>query len=44
MSLIRVRHSRKKGGAGPKPPRSPKLLVFGLILVVVAVWYLNARF
>ncbi len=39
MSLINVRRSRKKAGYDAKPPRSPRLLVFLLILAVIAAWY-----
>jgi hypothetical protein len=39
MSLINVRRSRKKAGYDAKPPRSPRLLVFLLILVVIAAFY-----
>jgi hypothetical protein len=44
MSLIHVRRSRKRGGAGAKPPRSPKMLAFLLALVVFAIWYLTSSF
>jgi hypothetical protein len=40
MSLIHVRRSRKRAGADAKPPKSPKVLAFLLVLVVLAIWYI----
>jgi hypothetical protein len=44
MSLIRVRHKRKKDGVDVRKGRSPKALIFLLILVVVAIWYLSTSY
>jgi len=44
MSLIRVRRERKKDWIDTRKGRSPRMLVFGLILVVVAIWFLSVRF
>lgn len=41
MSLLRIRRERKQETLGsPRPPRLGKLLV-GLILVLLAIWYLS---
>jgi len=41
MSLIRIRRERKSESTGPvRPPRLGRLLV-GLVLVVIAIWYLS---
>jgi hypothetical protein len=41
MSLLRIRRERKEQSIGPwRPPRLGKLLV-GLILVILAIWYLS---
>jgi hypothetical protein len=44
MSLIRVRRSRKKAGADVKKPKSVKLLVLLLGLVIFVIWLLSTRF
>ena len=44
MSLIRVRHNRRKEGANVRKGKSPKALIFLLILVVVAIWYLSTGY
>jgi hypothetical protein len=41
MSLIRIRRERKEQSTGPyRPPKLGKLLV-GLVLVLLAIWYLS---
>ena len=41
MSLIRIRRERKEQSVGPyRPPKLGKLLV-GMILVLLAIWYLS---
>lgn len=41
MSLIRIRRERKQESIGPfRPPRLGRLLV-GLILALLAIWYLS---
>ena len=41
MSLIRIRRERKDESIGPfRPPRLSRLIA-GLILVLVAIWYLS---
>lgn len=41
MSLLRIRRERKDQSMGPfRPPRLGKLLV-GLIIVLIAIWYLS---
>jgi hypothetical protein len=41
MSLLRIRRERKEQSTGPyKPPKLRKLLV-GLVLVLLAIWYLS---
>ena len=44
MSLIRVRRDRKKQWIDTKKAGSPRKLLIGLALVVVAIWYLSTRF
>ncbi len=44
MSLIRVRHRRRKEGADIRKGRSPRMLIFLLILVGFAIWYLGTQF
>lgn len=44
MSLIRVRHDRKRGGVDIRKGKSPRMLLFLLALVVVAIWFLGQRF
>jgi hypothetical protein len=41
MSLLRIRRERKAESTGPvRPPRLGRLL-FGLVLVLFAIWYLS---
>jgi hypothetical protein len=41
MSLLRIRRERKEESIGPfRPPRLGKLLV-GLVIVILAIWYLS---
>jgi hypothetical protein len=44
MSLIRVRRERKKDWIDVRKGKSPRVLIFLLILVVAAIWYLSTRF
>jgi hypothetical protein len=44
MSLIRVRQKRRKEGADIRKGKSPRVLIFLLILVVVAIWYLSTSY
>lgn len=44
MSLIRVRHNRKKEWIDVRRGKSPRMLIFLLILVGLAIWYLGTRF
>lgn len=44
MSLIRVRNDRKREGLGIRKGKSPRLLLFLLLLVAVAIWFLGQRF
>jgi len=44
MSLIRVRRSRKKEWIDTRKGWSPRVLIFLLVLVIVAIWYLSTRF
>jgi len=44
MSLIRVRRNRKKDGVDVRRGRSVRALVFLLILVGFAIWYLSTEF
>ncbi len=44
MSLIRVRNRRKKDWIDIRRGKSVRLLIFFLILVGVAIWYLGTRF
>lgn len=44
MSLIRVRRNRKKDWIDARKGRSTRLLIFLLILVLAAIWYLGTRF
>jgi hypothetical protein len=42
MSLLRIRRERKRDSIGPtRPPRLTRLLV-GLIIVLLAIWYLSS--
>lgn len=41
MSLLRIRRERKGESMGPvRPPRLVRLLI-GLVLVLLAIWYLT---
>lgn len=41
MSLLRIRRERKEQATGPfRPPRLVKLLA-GLVVVLLAIWYLS---
>jgi hypothetical protein len=41
MSLLRIRRERKEESIGPfRPPRLARLLV-GLVIVILAIWYLS---
>ena len=41
MSLLRIRRERKEESIGPfRPPRLGKLLV-GLVIAILAIWYLS---
>jgi hypothetical protein len=44
MSLIRVRRNRKKAWIDVRKGKSPRMLIFLLILVIAAIWYLATRF
>jgi hypothetical protein len=44
MSLIRVRNKRKKDWIDVRRGKSPRMLIFLLILVALAIWYLGAGF
>jgi hypothetical protein len=44
MSLIRVRRDRKKDWIDTKKSKSPRKLVFALVAVIVAIWYLSQSF
>jgi hypothetical protein len=44
MSLIRVRHRRRKEGVDIRRGRSPRMLIFLLLLVALAIWYLGTQF
>lgn len=44
MSLIRVRRERKRDGVDARKGRSTRALVFLLILVGFAIWFLSTRF
>ncbi len=44
MSLIRVRHRRKKEGVDVRRGKSPRLLIFLFLLVLLAIWYLGTQF
>jgi hypothetical protein len=44
MSLIRVRNRRKKDWIDVRRGRSLRTLIFLLILVGLAIWYLGTRF
>jgi hypothetical protein len=44
MSLIRVRRERKKDWIDVRKGKSPRMLIFLLILVIAAIWYLSTRF
>ena len=44
MSLIRVRRNRKQRGIDIKKGKSTRTLVYGLIFVVMIIWYLSVRF
>ncbi len=42
MSLLRIRRERKSEAIGPtRPPRLGRLIV-GLIIVILAIWYLSS--
>lgn len=44
MSLIRVRRNRKKNWIDKKKGLPPKQLIFLLIVLLVVIWLLDARF
>jgi hypothetical protein len=44
MSLIRVRRDRKKNWIDVRTGKSTRTLIFLLILVAVAIWFLGTRF
>ncbi len=44
MSLIRVRNERKKEWVDVRRGKSPRMLIFLLILVGIAIWYLGTSF
>jgi len=44
MSLIRVRRNRKKEWIDVRKGKSPRMLIFLLLLVIAAIWYLATRF
>ena len=44
MSLIRVRLNRKKNWIDKKKGLPPKQLIFLLIVLLVVIWLLDARF
>lgn len=44
MSLIRVRNRRKKDWIDVRKGKSPRMLLFLLILVGLAIWYLGTQF
>jgi len=44
MSLIRVRRNRKKAWMNVRKGAPARRLLFGLALVVLAIWYLSTRF
>ena len=44
MSLIRIRRERKKNWIDRRQGWSPRRLLFGLILLITAMWYLGVRF
>lgn len=41
MSLIRIRRERKEQAIGPFRPPKLRRLLFGLIVVLLALWYLS---
>ena len=41
MSLIRIRRERKEQSSGPVQPPRLKRLLAGLVLVLLAIWYLS---
>ena len=41
MSLIRIRRERKEQSIGPFRPPSLRKLLAGLIVVLLAIWYLS---
>ncbi len=41
MSLIRIRRERKEQAIGPFRPPNLKRLLAGLIVVLLAIWYLS---
>jgi hypothetical protein len=44
MSLIRIRQRRKKTWIDHKKGASPRKLIFLLVAVLAAIWYLSTRF
>lgn len=44
MSLIRVRNNRKKAWIDHRRGKSPRMLIFLLVLVAIAIWYLGSGF
>lgn len=44
MSLIRVRNRRRKEGVDIRRGKSPRMLLFLLILVGFAIWYLSTQY
>jgi hypothetical protein len=44
MSLIRVRNERKKDWVDIRRGKSPRMLIFLLILVGIAIWYIGQQF
>ena len=44
MSLIRIRHNRKKNWLDEKKAKSPRKLILFFLLVVAVIWFLSYRF
>jgi hypothetical protein len=44
MSLIRVRRKRKREWVDVRKGRSPRTLIFLLVVVLLLIWYLSYRF
>ena len=44
MSLIRIRQKRKREWIDAQKGKTPRALILLLVLVILLIWYLGARF